>query len=72
MWHWFKLWVAGYSRYSRCWMGFHRWSMPGGCCEKCGLCDDIWEGHERCGKTCKWFVPPDADTLDIQTGQGRR
>jgi hypothetical protein len=41
--HWLKLWIAGYSRFSSCWMGFHRWDMPGGHCERCGKCDDLEE-----------------------------
>ena len=50
-----KRWMAGYSKYSRCWLGQHRWSMPGGCCERCGLCDRFFGGHEDCGKTCRHF-----------------
>lgn len=47
---WLKLWIAGYSRFSRCWMGFHRWDMPGGHCEKCGKCDEFFEPHKLCKK----------------------
>lgn len=50
-----KRWVAGYSRWSQCWLGQHRWSMPGGWCEKCGVCDKFFGGHERCGKVCRHF-----------------
>jgi hypothetical protein len=42
---WLKLWVAGYSRFSYCWMGFHRWDMPGGHCERCGKCDEFFGPH---------------------------
>ena len=49
----FRVWMSGYSKYSRCWLGQHRWSMPGGWCERCGLCDRFFGGHERCGKTCR-------------------
>ncbi len=51
--NWIKRWIAGYSRLSFCWMGLHRWSEPGGHCEKCGRCDTFFDGHERCGKTCR-------------------
>ena len=37
--HWFKLWIAGHSRFSSCWLGMHKWDMPGGHCEKCGKHD---------------------------------
>jgi hypothetical protein len=33
---WLKLFIAGRSKYSPCWLGLHRWDMPGGHCEKCG------------------------------------
>jgi hypothetical protein len=42
---WLKLWVAGHSRFSYCWMGFHRWDMPGGHCERCGKCDEFFGPH---------------------------
>jgi len=38
-----------------CWFGCHAWSMPGGWCEECGLCDRFFGGHERCGRTCEHF-----------------
>lgn len=38
----FKLWVAGYSRWSSCSIGLHRWSHPGGTCEKCGKKDNFY------------------------------
>lgn len=60
MFRWLKLWIAGYSRFSYCWMGLHRWSMPGGWCEKCGLCDKFFGGHEDCGKTCRHYTQPGA------------
>ena len=48
-----KLFLAGYHPWSRCWMGLHRWSMPGGWCERCGMCDKFFGGHSECGKTCR-------------------
>lgn len=56
MFHWLKMWIAGYSRFSYCWMGLHRWSHPGGFCERCGMCDLFFGGHERCGKKCDEFL----------------
>lgn len=50
-----KLWIGGHHRWSRCWLGQHRWSMPGGWCERCGQCDTFFGGHERCGRTCRHF-----------------
>lgn len=44
----FKRWMAGYSRWSRCWLGQHRWDMPGGHCERCGLCDEFFGPHTDC------------------------
>jgi hypothetical protein len=34
-----------------CWFGVHHWSMPGGWCEDCGVCDLFFGcvGHEDCG-----------------------
>jgi hypothetical protein len=29
-----------------CWMGLHRWDMPGGVCEDCGKHDDFWNWKE--------------------------
>jgi hypothetical protein len=58
LWKWFKLWVAGQTRLSPCWLGLHRWSFPGGWCEKCGKCDTFFGGHLRCGKTCQCWSPP--------------
>jgi hypothetical protein len=29
--------------------------MPGGWCEKCGMCDKFFGGHEDCFDKCKWF-----------------
>lgn len=60
IWRWFKLWMAGYSEWSRCWLGQHRWSMPGGWCERCGICDTFFGGHKDCGKTCQHWEGPDA------------
>lgn len=59
MFHYLKMWIAGYSRFSYCWMGLHRWSYPGGYCQKCGKCDD-WcgRGHELCGDTCRFWREP--------------
>lgn len=45
---WLKLWIAGHSRFSYCWMGLHKWDMPGGHCEKCGKCDEFFGKHVRC------------------------
>jgi len=55
MWRRFKLWMAGYSTWSRCWLGQHRWSMPGGWCERCGMCDEFFHRHEDCprGGPCR-------------------
>ncbi len=54
MWRWFKLLMAGYTRLSFCWLGLHRWSMPGGWCENCGRCDLFFPvAHYGCGKTCR-------------------
>jgi hypothetical protein len=54
----FKLLIAGYHPWSRCWMGFHRWSRPGGHCEKCGKCDTFFGPHPHCtGKTCLHYRP---------------
>lgn len=52
-----KRFLAGHSRYSRCWMGLHRWSMPGGWCERCGLCDTFFGGHADCkGGACRYWL----------------
>ena len=48
MFQWLKLWIAGYSRFSYCWLGLHRWDYPGGHCEKCGLCDEFFGVHHDC------------------------
>ena len=45
---WFVLWIAGYSRWSSCRLGMHRWDYPGGHCEKCGLCDEFFGPHNEC------------------------
>lgn len=58
MFRWLKLLVSGYSPWSKCWMGFHRWSMPGGWCEWCGLCDRFFGGHGDCGRTCRHWEGP--------------
>ena len=42
-----RRWIAGYSRFSRCWMGLHRWDSPGGHCEKCGKCDEFFGPHDH-------------------------
>jgi hypothetical protein len=47
LWRRFKLWMAGYSTWSRCWLGQHRWDMPGGHCEKCGKCDEFFGPHRH-------------------------
>ncbi len=47
-WSWFKLWVAGYSRFSVCWLGQHRWDQPDGHCERCGKCDEFFAEHWLC------------------------
>lgn len=52
---WLKLFFSGRSQYSRCWMGLHRWSMPGGWCERCGMCDTFFGEHIGCGKTCQFW-----------------
>ena len=44
---WLFLWIAGYSRFSYCWLGLHRWDYPGGHCEKCGKCDEFFGPHEH-------------------------
>jgi hypothetical protein len=36
-----------------CRWGCHRWSMPGGWCEDCGMCDTFFGGHAECGQTCR-------------------
>ncbi len=54
---WLYLFIAGQSKWSPCWLGFHRWDCPGGCCEKCGICDRFFGGHEGCGKTCRDWRP---------------
>lgn len=41
-------WLAGRSRYSSCWLGQHRWDMPGGHCERCGICDEFFGQHNDC------------------------
>lgn len=51
----FRVWMGGGSKYSRCWMGQHRWSMPGGWCERCGMCDRFFGGHESCGRVCCYY-----------------
>lgn len=56
MWQWFKRVMSGHHKHSRCWFGAHRWSMPGGWCERCGICDKFFGGHTDCGKTCIYFV----------------
>ncbi len=38
-----------------CWLGLHRWDMPGGCCEDCGRCDEFFGGHEQCGVVCRFW-----------------
>jgi hypothetical protein len=57
-----KLWMSGYGKWSRCWLGQHRWSMPGGWCERCGICDTFFGGHETCGKTCCHWEGPQCST----------
>ena len=58
VWHWFKLLIAGYSRLSSCWLGMHRWDMPGGCCEKCGKRDRFFaqtkSGRAEPERLMKW------------------
>ena len=49
----FKLWMAGYSKWSSCFLGQHRWNMPGGHCERCGKCDEFF------GKHPEWFCEAD-------------
>lgn len=53
------LFIAGHHRWSPCWLGLHRWSMPGGWCEKCGKCDRFFGGHDECGETCKHWIKDD-------------
>ena len=48
MFRWLKLLIAGRHRWSRCWMGFHPWDMPGGHGEKCGKCDEFFVPHRWC------------------------
>lgn len=31
-----------------CWMGLHRWDIPGGHCEECGACDEFFGPHRDC------------------------
>ena len=31
-----------------CRMGLHKWDMPGGHCEDCGICDEFFEPHKNC------------------------
>lgn len=45
---WMYLFIAGQSRWSPCWMGLHKWDMPGGHCEKCGKCDTFFGPHKGC------------------------
>lgn len=47
-WHRLKTWISGYSRYSKCWLGQHRWDWPGGHCERCGKCDEMFGSHGAC------------------------
>lgn len=58
----FRRWIAGYSRFSLCSLGQHKWSMPGGWCEKCGLCDKFFGGHEGCGNTCRYWESAEGET----------
>lgn len=30
-----------------CFIGIHRWDMPGGHCENCGKCDEFFETHQH-------------------------
>ena len=49
VWMQFKMWIAGYSRWSSCAFGMHRWDMPGGHCEECGKCDEFFGPHDHGG-----------------------
>src|SRR5262249_43158655 len=51
----FVLWMAGHSKYSRCWLGQHRWDYPGGHCAKCGKCDTFFGSHDP--KECPVEAP---------------
>lgn len=48
MFRFLKLLISGQHRWSRCWMGFHKWDMPGGHCERCGMCDEFFGRHSDC------------------------
>jgi hypothetical protein len=43
-----RLWIAGRSVWSKCWLGQHPWDGPGGHCEKCGACDEFFGVHWEC------------------------
>jgi hypothetical protein len=30
-----------------CWLGLHRWNMPGGWCEECGATDRFFDEEKR-------------------------
>ncbi len=56
MFRFLKQLISGHHRLSRCWMGFHRWSMPGGWCMRCGKCDKFFDPHPGCGRTCRYWT----------------
>jgi len=38
--------ISGHHKWSVCWLGLHKWDMPGGhCghCERCGKYDDFFD-----------------------------
>lgn len=47
--------------FSPCTYGLHRWSMPGGWCEDCSMCDKFFGGHIECGKKCVHYLKEKED-----------
>lgn len=69
---WLKKFLSGTSRLSSCWLGLHRWSMPGGHCERCGVCDRFFGGHEDCGDTCEYYRPDVIEWIRQREAERRR
>lgn len=38
-----------------CNYGCHQWTMPGGWCEDCGICDRMFGEHNHCGEVCEYY-----------------